>query len=363
MASTTTNYGWVVPTSSDLVKNGATAISTVGSSVDTSLWNSGFGQAGKNKIINGNFGIWQRGTSGFGMGGGFNADRYSFFYDGTGPSSAITQQTFTPATAPVSGYEGTYYLRYTQTTAGTGTTTADLQQKIEDVRQFAGQTATLSFWAKADTTRTITAFITQNFGSGGSTAVSSATQTGSMTTSWQRFSFTFNVPSISGKTIGTGSSLAVLIRFPFNVVQTVDVWGVQMEYGSVATPFQTASGGSIQGELAMCQRYYWRYTNTGAYEDFGFGNARSTTAADLVVKTPITMRVNPTSIDYASLNLLNNYSGSPIAVTSASLASGRASTNCPIVYVDVASGLTASESFYLISGSSGGSYIGFSAEL
>jgi hypothetical protein len=37
MATTTTNFGWTVPTSTDLVKNGATAISTLGSGVDTSF--------------------------------------------------------------------------------------------------------------------------------------------------------------------------------------------------------------------------------------------------------------------------------------------------------------------------------------
>lgn len=37
MATTTPNYGWVVPTSTDLVKDGATAIETLGDSIDASL--------------------------------------------------------------------------------------------------------------------------------------------------------------------------------------------------------------------------------------------------------------------------------------------------------------------------------------
>jgi hypothetical protein len=37
MATTTPNFGWTVPTSTDLVKNGATAIETLGDSVDASF--------------------------------------------------------------------------------------------------------------------------------------------------------------------------------------------------------------------------------------------------------------------------------------------------------------------------------------
>ena len=54
------NYGWSEPDNSSLVKNGAADIRTLGDAIDTSVWNVGFGQAGKNKIINGDFGINQR---------------------------------------------------------------------------------------------------------------------------------------------------------------------------------------------------------------------------------------------------------------------------------------------------------------
>jgi hypothetical protein len=37
MATTTPNFGWSVPTSTDLVKDGATAIETLGDSIDASL--------------------------------------------------------------------------------------------------------------------------------------------------------------------------------------------------------------------------------------------------------------------------------------------------------------------------------------
>ena len=37
MATTTPNYGWTVPTSTDLVKDGATAIETLGDAIDASM--------------------------------------------------------------------------------------------------------------------------------------------------------------------------------------------------------------------------------------------------------------------------------------------------------------------------------------
>jgi hypothetical protein len=118
----------------------------------------------------------------------------------------------------------------------------------------------LSFWAKASSaTSALQVVINQNFGSGGSSEVSALPNTSySLTTSWQRFTFTATFPSISGKTIGTNSFLDVRLALGSSTINSinVDYWGVQLEYGSKATPFQTASGGSPQGELAMCQRYF-----------------------------------------------------------------------------------------------------------
>lgn len=37
MATTTTNFGWTIPQSTDLVKDGATAIATLGNNIDTSM--------------------------------------------------------------------------------------------------------------------------------------------------------------------------------------------------------------------------------------------------------------------------------------------------------------------------------------
>ena len=266
--------------------------------------------AGKNKIINGDFGIWQRGTSFSGV--GYTADRFDAIWDGSG-TRAMSQQTFTAGTAPVAGYEGTYFLRYAQTVGGTGASYSVVRQKIEDVRTFAGQTVTLSFWLKADSNRTIPASaLQQDFGSGGSGGVTTvAASTIAATTSWQRFSFTIAVPSISGKTIGSGSNLQAQIFLPINTTFTVDIWGVQVEAGPVATPFTTATG-TLSGELAACQRYYISNGQVVTWQ----GNTTSASSYIQTVTFPVTMRTAPTIA-------VTNYSASNF---SASPSSGTATT-------------------------------------
>jgi len=207
--------------------------------------------AGKNKIINGDFGVWQRGTS-FSA-GGYSSDRWTYDSDAT---VTVSRQTFAPGTAPVAGYEGQFFYRIAKSAGGSYISS---RQRIEDVRTFAGQTVTVSYWAKADAAVTIAPYYIQNFGSGGSADVGAAIASQAITTSWVRYTHTLAIPSIAGKTIGTSSYLEIYVgRYVGAAATTIDIWGVQVEAGSVATPFTTASG-SIGGELALCQRYYAVY--------------------------------------------------------------------------------------------------------
>jgi hypothetical protein len=287
--------------------NGETLVAD--SSATTGLrYQSNFA-AGKNKIINGDFGIWQRGTS-FATAGGFLADRYRYDADGSGVTRAQSQQTFTPATAPVAGYEGQYFLRMNQSVAGTGATYNSLAQAIEDVRTFAGQTVTVSFWAKAAATTTIpTVKLNQNFGSGGSGLVSTTvTSSISVTTSWTRFSYSVAVPSISGKTIGTSSYLNLVIDLPLNATFTLDFWGVQVEAGSVATAFQTATG-TIQGELAACRYYFERISPNAAGNGYsGVGHYYTTTQC-YTVQYWEQKRVTPTTTNSNASGFTANSAG------------------------------------------------------
>ena len=54
MATTTPNFGWSVPTSTDLVKDGATAIETLGDSIDASLVDLKGGTTGQALVKNSN---------------------------------------------------------------------------------------------------------------------------------------------------------------------------------------------------------------------------------------------------------------------------------------------------------------------
>jgi len=287
-----------------------------------------------NYIINGGFDIWQRGTS-FTPATAitYTTDRFFTLRDGTGATVTTSQQTFTPGTAPVAEYEGRFFYRYAQTVAGTGGTYVNvLQQRIEDVRTLAGQNATVSFWAKADSARTMRATLGQHFGTGGSPSGANNVPVGdfSITTSWQRFSATIALTSISGKVIGTNndSSLQVIIQsITPNVTQTFDIWGVQVEAGSIATAFRR-NANSIQGELAACQRYYYRNTGSTNGARLLYGMQSQTTVADVIAVLPVELRISNPTIDYANVQwtdsvafnaaisaiVLNNSGGSPKTV-------------------------------------------------
>jgi hypothetical protein len=260
--------------------------------------------AGKNKIINGDFRINQRSFTSNTTTGTFNFDRFKQV--NSGGTTTVTPQTFTAGTAPVSGYEAINFLQIVTASQSGVNDYAGFNQPIEDVRAFAGQTVTMSFWAKASTgTPTIGVTAYQDFGTGGSAGVATSPATQTITTSWARYFFTVAVPSISGKTIGTGSNLAPHIftsvgtgissaGFPAVGIQniTAQFWGVQVEAGSTATAFQTATG-TIQGELSACQRYFQRLDSTdNNYTPFMFGAGTSTTNIRFFANLPVTMRTN-----------------------------------------------------------------------
>jgi hypothetical protein len=319
------------------------------------------GALSPNAIINGAFDIWQRGTSITASSAStYTADRWALI-NGAFPtgSYSVSRQTFTPGAAPVAGYEGQFFLRYNVTTPS-GTAFQGMVQKIEDVRTFAGQTVTLSFWAKADAARTITPSIGQDFGSGGSSFNTNMGSAINVTTSWARYTQTFSVASVTGKTIGANSNVEIFLNIS-NAVQTVDIWGVQLEAGPVATPFRR-NAPSIQAELAACQRYYWRRTAESVYQAFGHGFWEGGSVRILVfVDHPVTMRTTPTSIDWGGP--LMAYEGGAInAVTGVTIGNFSSRTRSRLNFA-VSSNGTYGISYEIMSNNSTDAFIGFSAEL
>jgi hypothetical protein len=236
---------------------------------------------------------------------------------GVGGTTTTTSESFTPGTAPVAGYEGNKFIKQVISGQTLQSQYAAIRQKIEDVRTFANQTVTFSFWAKADSgTPYLWVEWQQFFGTGGSPSATPVAQLGStitLNTSWTRYSVTGTIPSISGKTIGTdvnssalqmliwtslGSSIRAYTNATFQNAG-ISVWGVQMEAGSTATAFQTATG-TIQGELAACQRYYYRLTSAnnfgGAYNFAGTFSGQGANTALGGIVLPVYMRRTPSGV-------------------------------------------------------------------
>ena len=334
------------------------------SSTSTGLRYQGNFAAGKNAVINGDFNIWQRGTTFTNPSAGtFTCDRYS--WDSVSMTGSITRQAFTAGTAPVAGYEGTYFARLDITS---GTQYGELVQKIENGRTNAGQTVTASFWAKLNSGASgWQVNVVQNFGTGGSpsSAVLAGQTSFTPTASWQRFTFTVAVPSVAGKTFGTNNNsyLAMTIQKTSTTASQLDTWGWQLEVGNTATAFQTATG-TLQGELAACQRYYYRQSADGAYSNFGSGTAFSTTQAYIYVVPPVTMRVLPTAIDYNQLAGQASPASAISAITALTInnaASSRFQTT--LTATVTAATFTNGSPGDLLSGNSVSGFVGLSAEL
>lgn len=215
------------------------------------------GAAGRNKVINGGFEIWQRATSAaiISTGSYVTADRW-YAYGGT------TGRTSSRQTTGLTGFQ--YCNRIARDSGNTATNAISLRQNFETVNSlpFAGQIVTLSFYARAGANYSATASgLAVQLKSGTGTDENSLSYTGSvnvinqtatLTTSWQRFTY-------SGTVDVTAKELSpVFVFIPTGTAGAADyfeITGVQLETGSIATPF-ARNGGTYHGELSACQRYY-----------------------------------------------------------------------------------------------------------
>lgn len=275
----------------------------------------------KNKLINGNFEIAQRGTS-FSTLGTYGIDRW--ITNGAGDSYVCTQLgTALGITYTTSRYVATWSVT---SVAGTGNFIA-AQQRVENVRVLANKTVTVSFVAWASVAgKKIGLSMQQNFGSGGSPSASYAGngQAITLTTTPTRYSLTFAVPSITGLTLGTNNNDYTEVVFWLDAGNTFDVRtgtigqlsatvalaDVQLEVGSVATDFEQRPTGL---ELTLCQRYFCKSfaqnvaPTTGTTSVDGltthlacYVNANQIRSGDIAY--PVTMRTVPTMTAYSTTN-------------------------------------------------------------
>lgn len=319
-----------------------------------------------NYAINGAMDIWQRGTSFSNpTNNTYTADRWQVGHDGTGATRTVSQQAFTPGSAPAAAIEGAYFLRYAVTAAGTGNTYQNFNTVIEDIRTLAGQVATFSFWAKADAPRAVEVILRREWNNyAGADQNSLGTVT--LTTSWARYSLTYTVPATTGLTIGINSSHKVIFRPPAATALTVDFWGVQVEAGAAATDFRR-NAPSIQAELAACQRYYWRKYAEGTSGALVLGTSYSSSGVVYYVNYPVTMRVAPTAFEWTGT--ASNYRNGAISggqtVPTSLLMQGSNYTTTTTAQVETtgASGMATNIGYILQGNTTGAAYLGFSAEL
>ena len=267
-------------------------------------------KVGKNYIINGNFDIWQRGLS-FDQTHSYGPDRWKIW--NSGATVLFTRQSFAVGQDDVPS-NPKYYININCTVANNG---AGLIQCIEGVRTLANKTVTISFWAKADSNRTLYTRLDQSFGSGGSADVLGVdTKNHAATTSWQKFTHTLIIPSIFGKLIGVNDHISLVLVNPNNEIFSLDIAQVQLEEGNIATNFEYKH---IKEELSLCQRYYEKSYDIDTPPGSAAGSAmwlNGTYADPYLAMTSIQFKVEkrstPAVIIYSpssAINSVQSYSG------------------------------------------------------
>lgn len=151
-----------------------------------------------NQVINGDFSIWQRGTTQTASGYGSD-DRWS--NDATGSTQVVTRQSVAPGAS-----SSQYYSRTVVTSVAGAGNFAAKTQRMENVSLLNGQTVTILFDAWSTGPKNIAVEMGQNFGTGGAPSApvnAIGSQIVAITATRTRYAVTVNIPSITGKTLGT----------------------------------------------------------------------------------------------------------------------------------------------------------------
>ena len=262
----------------------------------------------KNIIINGAMEIAQRSTSVTGStaaGAYLSVDRFANHASGGTYNSS--QEVVT-----VGGMSGLpiKFKNYFRFDVTTGANNCGIWQSIEDVRTVQGE-HTFSFYARGINPGGGKLELDSRQDFNDSAAVDTIiTSELVLTDVWQRFTFTFTPPSLSGKTIGSSNYYRPFIRQPNSDNSTnawrIDITGVQLEVGKNATEFEHRSYGE---ELALCQRYFFMLGDqlNGALPHASY---YSSVLVAMSVEFPVTMRANPTLYQVSGTNYFGIYANS-----------------------------------------------------
>jgi len=324
-----------------------------------------------NPIINGGFDIWQRGTTFNNITGLiYTADRFQGSIGSmTSGNLSISRQT--------SGLAGLQYaLRFQRNVSSTTTGNGFLTYSLDSVSSIPmqGKTITVSFYARAGANYSPSGSGLQFFGNTGTGTdeninngftgqVTVVNQTSTLTTSWQRFAYSFSFGS-SANQIG--------LYWQYTGVGTAgandwyEITGVQFDTGTYtasSAPSFRRSGGTIQGELAACQRYYYRVTPSVTNGAFSVGNNFSTTINTSVIYPKVTLRSTPTlETSGTASNYRVNTAGTGFTCSAVPVID-QTSTDIIALNATVASGLTVGNAGILIALNGGTSILAFSSEL
>lgn len=274
----------------------------------------------KNIIINGNFDVWQRGTTDSNT-VDENAIRVTdrfFFGHGSAARMTVSQSTDVPTYAE-SNMESTYSHHIDFTTADTSIGIAEyltFEQNIEgyNFKKLQGDNVTLSFWIKA--TKTGTYCIAFRNTGGDRSYVSEYTV--DVTDTWEKKIITVPLNESTGTwndTDGTGLNVMWTIASGTNYHTTAGAWQtgnyiatsnqvnggdsiannfqiaqVQLEAGTEATDMEKRF---YSEELALCQRYYVKFTGG---QPFSFYSSGAGTYRAYLERYPVTLRANPTLV-------------------------------------------------------------------
>jgi hypothetical protein len=246
----------------------------------------------RNVFRNGDMQIAQRGNGPYAQGGVVGIDGFLNYSQG-GTSVQTTRL------GPVPGVSE-YMSRTVVSGQSASTDCAQMEQHVENVATLAGKTATFSFLARALSGTPKLAFVlVQSFGVSGSAQVTTYLPPITISTTLTKYSMTFTVPSIVGKTVGANSWVGITVVFSAGSGQvhgggigiqnnTFDITDIQFEAGPIATPFERLP---VQQQLAWCMRYFQQYIPAPPLRGVV---AAANTPTNMGMALPVPMRVAPT---------------------------------------------------------------------